>query len=150
MLRIVVEIIINLVGAEVLCVYALDERTNQLEPVAAEGRERSTFVSGAGRQRCRSAAPSRSGEIRYREALAGAEPDEPLVCIPLCVGEKSIGAIALFGLLVQKERFTALDHELFTLLGGHAATAILAAQLHGQSERKLNTMQGLIGLLTQK
>jgi hypothetical protein len=90
------------------------------------------------------------GEIYCREALAGAEPDEPLVCIPLCVGEKAIGAIALFGLLMQKDRFTALDHELFTLLGGHAATAILAAQLHGQSARKLNTMQGLIGLLTQK
>jgi hypothetical protein len=52
-------------------------------------------------------------------------------------------------LLVQKEKFTGLDHELFALLGGHAATAILAAQLHGQSERKLNTMQGLIELLTK-
>jgi hypothetical protein len=65
------------------------------------------------------------------------------------VGDKPIGAIALFELLVQKERFTPLDHELFTLLGGHAATAMLAAQLHGQSERKLNTMQGLIELLTK-
>jgi nitrate/nitrite-specific signal transduction histidine kinase len=147
-LRIVVEIVINLVGAEVLCVYALDERTNQLEPVAAEGRERSSFraeplgtgsIGGAAAQ----------GEIAYRENVASAEGDEPLVCIPLCVGDKPIGAIALFGLLVQKERFTPLDHELFTLLGGHAATAMLAAQLHGQSERKLNTMQGLIELLTK-
>ena len=86
----------------------------------------------------------------YREALLGAGPEEPLVCIPLSVGDKTIGAIALYRMLVQKERFTALDHELFTLLGGHAATAILAAQLHAQSARKLNTMQGLIGLLTQK
>jgi hypothetical protein len=148
-LRIVVEIIINLIGADVLCVYALDERTQQLEPVASEGRERSAFASvGVGSGVLGSAVAH--GEIRYREALAGAEPDEPLVCIPLCVGQKAIGAIALFGLLVQKDRFTALDHELFSLLGGHAATAILAAQLHGESERKLNTMQGLIGLLTQK
>ena len=46
------------------------------------------------------------------------------------------------------EDFSALDEELFALLAGHAATAILAAQLHGQSTRKLNTMQGLIELLT--
>ena len=146
-LRIVVEIVINLVGAEVLCVFALDERTNKLEPVAAEGRERASFravplgTGGIG-------AAVAQGEIVYREP-GQAGGDEPLVCIPLCVGNKPIGAIALFELLVQKDRFTPLDHELFTLLGGHAATAMLAAQLHGQSERKLNTMQGLIELLTK-
>jgi len=147
-LRIVVEIVINLVGAEVLCVFALDERTNKLEPVAAEGRERSAFPSvPMGKGGIGTAV--QQGEIVYRENLADSGSDEPLVCIPLCVGEKPIGAIALFNLLVQKQRFTPLDHELFTLLGGHAATAILAAQLHGQSERKLNTMQGLIELLTK-
>ena len=147
-LRIVVEIIINLVGAEVLCVYALDERTNQLEPVAAEGRERSSFSAVPVNSGELGSAVAR-GEIRYREALAGAAPDEPLVCIPLCVGDKAIGAIALFGLLVQKERFTALDHELFTLLAGHAATAIFASRLYAQSERKLSTIQGFIDLLTK-
>lgn len=146
--RIVVEIVINLVGAEVLAVFALDERTNKLEAVAAEGRERSSFGSvplGTGSV----GKAVLQGEIVYRESAEEPAPDDPLVCIPLCVGDKPIGAIALFELLVQKERFTPLDHELFTLLGGHAATAMLAAQLHGQSERKLNTMQGLIELLTK-
>ena len=35
------------------------------------------------------------------------------------------------------------------MLGGHAATAIFAAQLYSQSERKLNTIQGFIDLLTK-
>jgi hypothetical protein len=147
-LRIVVEIVINLIGAEVLCVYALDERNFVLSPVAAEGRERTRFPAvplGSGLV----GASVARGEIVTREALAGAGPDEPLVSIPLRVGERAIGAIAVFSLLQQKEKFTGLDHELFALLGGHAATAILAAQLHGQSERKLNTMQGLIELLTK-
>ena len=147
-LRIIVEIIINLVGAEVLCVYALDERAGRLEPVASEGRERGSFEAIPIGQGWLGEAVARS-EIRYRQAPAGGS-EQPLVCIPLFVGERTIGAIALYRLLVQKERFSALDHELFTLLGGHAATALLAAQLHGQSERKLTTMQGLIGLLTQK
>ncbi len=72
-----------------------------------------------------------------------------MVCIPLRIEERPIGAIAIYRLLQQKDGFTPLDHELFTLLAGHAATAIFAARLYGQSERKLNTIQGFIDLLTK-
>ena len=59
-----------------------------------------------------------------------------------------LGAIAIYRLLQQKDGFTPLDHELFNMLGGHAATALFAAKLYSQSERKLNTIQGFIDLLT--
>ena len=49
---------------------------------------------------------------------------------------------------VQKEGFTAVDYELFTLLAGHAATAIFSSKLYSQSERKLSTIQGFLDLLT--
>ena len=55
----------------------------------------------------------------------------------------------IYGLLQQKPGFTPLDHELFNMLGRHAATAIFAARLYSQSARKLNTIQGFIDLLTQ-
>jgi hypothetical protein len=35
----------------------------------------------------------------------------------------------VYGLLNQKAGFSALDHELFYRLGGHAATAVFAARL---------------------
>ena len=66
----------------------------------------------------------------------------------LHVEDRSIGAIVIYALLQQKDGFSALDYELFTLLAGHAATAIFASQLYSQSERKLNTIQGFIDLLT--
>ena len=69
--------------------------------------------------------------------------------IPLHIQRQPIGAIAIFSLLQQKEGFTALDHELFNLLGAHAATALFAARLYSQSERKLNTIQGFLDLLAQ-
>ena len=59
-----------------------------------------------------------------------------------------MGAIAIFKLLQQKDGFSPLDHELFNLLCGHAATAIFAARMYSHSERKLNTIQGFIDLLT--
>jgi hypothetical protein len=54
----------------------------------------------------------------------------------------------IYKLLQQKDGFSALDNELFTLLAGHAATAIFASRLYAQSERKLSTIQGFIDLLT--
>jgi hypothetical protein len=55
----------------------------------------------------------------------------------------------LYERLEQKAGFSELDHELFTLLAGHAATAIFASRLHAQSERKPSTVQGFIDLLTK-
>ena len=39
--------------------------------------------------------------------------------------------------------------ELFTLLAGHAATAIFSAKLYSTSARKLTTLQGFLELLKQ-
>ena len=86
---------------------------------------------------------------RRSENDAAGDLENPIACIPLRVQEQSIGAIAIYRLLQQKETFTPLDHELFTLLAGHAATAIFSSRLYAQSERKLNTIQGFIDLLTK-
>jgi transcriptional regulator with GAF, ATPase, and Fis domain len=72
-----------------------------------------------------------------------------MVCIPLKIKEHVIGVIVLYKLLMQKEKFAELDYELFTLLAGHAATAIFASKLYSETDRKLSTIQGFIGLLTK-
>jgi transcriptional regulator with GAF, ATPase, and Fis domain len=149
-LRIIVEIVINLIGADVFAIYLLDERRQELRAVAAEGIEASRVPA------------CRMGEGRLGEAVAAGapqtfdepggparDPERPLVCIPLRIEQQALGAIAIFGLLQQKQGFTALDQELFNVLAGHAATAIFAARLYSQSERKLSTIQSFIDLLTR-
>jgi NitT/TauT family transport system permease protein len=59
-----------------------------------------------------------------------------------------IGLIAIYKLLQQKDSFSAVDYELFSLLAAHAATAIFSSKLYSQSERKLNTIQSFLDLLT--
>ena len=54
----------------------------------------------------------------------------------------------IYKLLQQKDSFSAVDYELFSLLAGQAATAIFAAKLYSQSERKLTTIQSFLELLT--
>jgi GAF domain-containing protein len=147
-IKIVVEIVINLIGAEVFAIYVLDERTEVLTPVASEGREIADFPPchlGNGMV----GAAVATGETQCGDAGGPEDLERPLVCVPLRVQERPIGAIAIHKLLQQKDGFTPLDHELFTLLGGHAATAVFAARLYSQSERKLNTIQGFIDLLTK-
>jgi hypothetical protein len=147
-LKIVLEIVINLIGAETFAVYVLDEKTRQLEAVAAEGEALAAFPSirlGHGAL----GACVASGKTLCGDALASRDLSRPIVCIPLRVQERPLGAIAIYRLLAQKQGFSPLDHELFTLLAGHAATAIFAARLHSLSERKLNTIQGFIDLLTK-
>jgi len=147
-LKIIIEIVINLVGAEIFAVYVHDEKEEVLEPVAAEGAAVSDFPScplGKGIV----GESVQTGDTHTTNKNASGDLASPIVSIPLLVEDRPIGAIAIFKLLAQKEAFTLLDHELFTLLAGHAATAIFAAQLQSQSERKLNTIQGFIDLLTK-
>jgi putative methionine-R-sulfoxide reductase with GAF domain len=147
-LKIIMEIVINLVGAEVFAIYLLDEESGALGAVAAEGVEIAKFPKGQlGRGVLGEAVIA--SEATCRDTARSDDLSQPIVCVPLTVQGRPIGAIAIYSLLQQKEGFSALDHELFNMLGGHAATAIFAARLYSQSERKLNTIQGFIDLLTK-
>jgi len=151
-LKVILEIVINLVGAEVFCVYVLGEGDESLQPVAAEGAPVESFPTVALGDGLVGGSVA-SGEVSSGDpSVPAAPPSEggaPVVSIPLRVDDRPIGAIAIYSLLQQKEGFSPLDHELFTLLAGHAATAIFASRLYAQSERKLSTIQGFIDLLTK-
>ncbi|PLX72162.1 MAG: diguanylate phosphodiesterase [Desulfuromonas sp.] len=149
-LQVILEIVINLIGAEEFSVLLLDEKSNKLAAVASEGLQNSdlpTFELGEGII----GEMAKTGENYFIDELEGYERDfhHPLVCIPLKIKEHVIGVIVIYKLLVQKEKFTDVDYELFTLLAGHAATAIFSSKLYTESERKLSTIQGFIDLMTK-
>jgi hypothetical protein len=148
-MKVILEIVINLIGAELFCVYVCQDTGDTLEPVAAEGGDVSDFPlvalgHGPVGESVESGDVMSTGPAEH----GGAGLGQPIVCIPLRVEDKPIGAIVIHRLLSQKDGFSALDHELFSLLAGHAATAIFASRLYAQSERKLSTIQGFIDLLT--
>jgi transcriptional regulator with GAF, ATPase, and Fis domain len=149
-LQIILEIIINLIGGEEFGVLLLDEKTNRLEPVASEGVVTSELPSVAVGKGVIGETVS-SGENYFIASMEGYERDfeKPIVCIPLKIKEHVIGVIAIYKLFTQKQEFTSVDYELFTLLAGHAATAVFSSRLYSDSERKLSTIQGFIDLLTK-
>jgi hypothetical protein len=60
-----------------------------------------------------------------------------------------VGAILVFGLFSQKERLLRNDMELFSLLGGHAASAIISSRLYAKVDRKVKTLQAMLNLLEE-
>lgn len=151
-LRIVIEIAINLIGAEKFSIILIDDKTNELVPVATEGMdiaEAPKVKIGAGII----GKVAREGESYFAEDLMNAgeyNPAEPIVCIPLKIKEHVIGVLSIYKLFTQKEGFSNVDYELFNLLAGHAATAIFSSRLYTQSERKLTTIQSFLDLLKEK
>jgi len=146
--RIVQEIVINLIGAEAFHILMVSEKAPVLEVEASEGQTAAAMQVGVGEGRIGTAA--QSGENFFADHVSVPEPtpfDQPIAVIPLKIKEHVIGVISINKLLVQKKAFTTMDYELFTLLAGHAATAIFSAKLYSTSARKLTTLQGFIDML---
>jgi len=147
--RIVQEIVINLIGAEAFHVFMVSDKTGQLEREASEGQDAPAAIP-LGEGIIGTAA--RTGLTYFAEQVVHSEPtpfEQPIAVIPLKIKDSVIGVISINKLLVQKKAFTNMDYELFTLLAGHAATAIFSAKLYSASERKLTTLQGFLDMLKQ-
>ncbi len=149
-LQIIMEIVINLIGAEEFALMLLDEKSGDLQAVACEGLDRDEVPpvklgSGLIGQTLQ------SGESYFTDDLESYQRDilNPMVCVPLKIKDHVIGVLSIYKLLLQKDQFAQVDYELFTLLAGHAATAIFGARLYSDSERRLSTIQGFLDLLTK-
>jgi nitrate/nitrite-specific signal transduction histidine kinase len=151
--QIISEIVINLVGAEVFSIFLFDERRQELGGVSSEGRD-----SDIGRYLALGEGvigwAAEKGEIfllETPEEIEAAAGERPIACIPLKIKKRLIGVIVIYKLFVQKRRgFTPVDRELFSLLAGHAATALYSAKIYSSVERKLNTIESFMELLTSK
>ena len=149
-LRIVQEIVINLIGAEAFHILMVSEKTGQLDVESSEGQSAPVASVTVGDGLIGKAA--KTGENYFASQVAHREPtpfDQPVAVIPLKIKDSVIGVISINKLLVQKTQFTTMDYELFTLLAGHAATAVFSAKLYSTSARKLTTLQGFLDMLKQ-
>ena len=147
-IRIVQEIVINLIGAEAFHLFMVSEKTGRLDLEISEGQQAPITTIPMGEGVIGDAA--RTGENYFADQVAHSEPTpfhEPIAVIPLKIKETVIGVLTINKLLVQKTAFTNMDYELFTLLAGHAATAVFSAKLYSTSERKLTTLQGFLDML---
>jgi len=68
-------------------------------------------------------------QINYITDPKTRKAGSPIACIPMVLGEETIGVIAIFSFFEQKEEFVAIDFEFFKLLAIHSASAIVGCGL---------------------
>ncbi|ORJ54979.1 response regulator [Geothermobacter hydrogeniphilus] len=148
-IEIIKEVVINFVGAEKFALLLWNKQENCLCFEAGEGFESDEFPAVAAGEGIVGGAFA-SGETYLQEGVVTAgsdDPLQPLVAIPLKIHDEVMGVLAVYQLFVQKESFASVDHQLFSMMAEHAATALFSATLYGQSERKRKTYQGMMDLL---
>ena len=126
---VLMEIVVNLIGADQSVIYLQDEQRGTLVPVSE-----------------RSGAPANDvpfGEGPIGEAVASGRVverpgEEPVVVVPLRLGDRTLGAIVIKSFFVQKEAITDLDRQLFGLMAEQGSTALYAAYLAGATAEKLS------------
>lgn len=142
------DIVINVIGAEVFGIYAVNDDTRHLGLVAHEGLDGAPAMIPIGAGAVGEAA--RTGTRLVRDPSGDLPAGEPAAVLPLRAGDSIVGVIAIHKLLSQKESFEDLDYDLFELLGSHAGTALCAATLYALSERKRLTLEGLVGIVCKR
>ena len=138
--QIILEILLNFVGAKTFAIQLVDDDHGKLRTLAAEGIERAKVPEGA-------AAEGRAGEViasghhyidgeRLRTRADLQHLDRPVIVVPLKIRDKVVGVVIIWDLLSQKTALADVDYELFNLLAAHAASALqgawLATELKGR------------------
>jgi len=132
-LEVIQEIVINLIGSEEMAIFEMEQDNEALRLISSFGvnPEPLKLVS-LGRGAIGTSAES--GEIAIWSPADSPEGEQGLTaCVPLKLDGRVTGAIAVFGLLPQKQDLGSLDRELFDLLATHAATAMYCTSLHAKT-----------------
>jgi GAF domain-containing protein len=79
--------------------------------------------------------------------LGPAQGTRAVAVVPLVAQGSQLGALVVLRLLPHKAGLHTEDRELLDLLGAHAASALLAAHVFTETQRKLRTLEGLVALL---
>ena len=139
--QIILEILLNFVGAKTFAIQLVDEEHGKLRTLAAEGIERAKVPEGG-------VAEGRIGEVitsghhfidgeRLRARADLAHLDRPVIVVPLKIRDRVVGVVIIWDLLSQKTALADVDYELFNLLAAHAASALqgawLSAELKGRA-----------------
>jgi hypothetical protein len=132
-MRIVRDIMMELVGAKEFAIYLVDPRQKLLRRVTGGGTGKHPETVGFDDGHLGKVA--QEGRPFYGEAGRGTGVNgSPLAAIPLRSDAESIGIIAIWQLLPHKSGFSPVDHQLLELVAEHAPSALKSAHLYQKSK----------------
>jgi len=148
---IIKEITINFVGAEKFALLMRPKEAPGLDFLTGEGFEENEFpphIAVEDNDIFRQVVDAQDIYLVEGSVVEGSDdPMRPLAAIPLVIHGEVSGVLAIYRLLVQKDKFETIDYQLFSMMAEHAATAIFSSSLYEESERKRETYRGVMDLL---
>lgn len=137
--RTLADLLGQLVGARTWAAYVVDEAVSppalgRFEGVGGEGLDATVTVGAAKTPFAREVeATYVTGEGRSHLGVVAAT-------LPLRLGPRTVGVVAVVDLLPHKAGLTEVDHRLFDLLATHFASAVFAAALTERGESLRTTL----------
>ncbi len=99
-------------------------------------------------QRYRGGDPLIDGALEDGVLRLGPSADSNVVAaVPLRVQEAIVGVLVVLKLFDHKAILRAEDRDLLDLLAAHAASALFAARVYSNTDRKLRTLESLVQLV---
>ena len=157
--QIIIEILLNFIGAKTFAIQLIDEERGILRTLAAEGIERARVPELPLQARTPASADA-AVEDPVREAVRTGRPifaagrfdprpvsAPPSISVPLKIGDRVVGVILVWELLAQKPGLVDVDFELFNLLGDHAGSALQGAKLSTELEGRPPALWGAADLV---
>ena len=143
----IAEIAVDLLGAERFALLLREDGVNECEIALARGLEEDPSGLYAGDRYF-------GGDELVDAALAdgtlrmGAEDSSDVVAaVPLRVQDAIVGVLVVLKLFDHKSILRAEDRDLLDLLAAHAASALFAARVYSNTDRKLRTLESLVQLV---
>lgn len=141
--RCIVEITVNLIGAAEFALYLLEEGKREFSLRVREGDLPPELT-----QLPEPIYPLEQAAVTEKRTLFAVEKQEgPISCVPLLHEDRLVGLLSIYGLLAHKAAFTPLDRELLELLSGQAAVALVSSRSFASIDRKLKTVQRVMDFI---
>lgn len=143
----IAEIAVDLLGAERFALLLRVEGTNECEVALSRGLEGDAdgYYSS---EKYRGGDPLVDASLQDGVLRMGpVEGSEVVAAVPLRVQDAIVGVLVLIKLFDHKTILRAEDRDLLDLLAAHAASALFAARVYSNTDRKLRTLESLVQLV---
>jgi hypothetical protein len=143
----IAEIAVDLLGAERFALLLREEGSTDCEIALSRGLENDTSGLYAG-DRYTGGDPLMDAALEDGVLRMGPDEfSEVVAAVPLRVQDAIVGVLVVLKLFDHKSILRAEDRDLLDLLAAHAASALFAARVYSNTDRKLRTLESLVQLV---
>jgi K+-sensing histidine kinase KdpD len=130
------DVVTTLIGSEEMAIFEVDRDHRRLSLLASQGIDAGRYQDVTlGNGLIGTSASTGEAVIRKEGGSTERDGDDAITaCVPMKIGQRVLGVIAIFRLLPHKGELISVDLDLLDLLSTHAAVALLFTRLYSEMD----------------